>query len=240
MTTENKKVKDFLSKLPASLQEEIESAIDFSTPSSDLFDEDYLQMVKEISPDVYKTMLAGKDALENEPIEFLSVLFSTKQGNFEFLDDIEETIIVWEGNYHSEKNITFQNEKIIIIDGNITCNNLIVNDSYLFVNGNVNCNILFGASGNDKMTRITLNLKAKSVVENGHYTVVDGKIEAENIVMIHNQIESNTTIEAKVIFEENENEKNKLNLLITDEDGYFDEEKFLEKINLDSDFNILK
>lgn len=109
----------------------------------------------------------------------------------------------------------------------------------MFVNGNVNCNILFGASGNNKMTRITLNLKAKSVVENGHYTVVDGKIIAENIVMIHNQIESNTTIEAKVIFEAAEYETNKLNNSITDDEGYFDEEKFLEKINEDADFNIL-
>jgi hypothetical protein len=239
MTTENKEFKDYLSQLPSSLQEEIESAIEVSIPSSDI-DEDYLQMMKEMSPETYETLLKGIDILKNQPIEVLKVLFSTKQEkDFEFLDDEEEDIIVWEGNYHSEENITFQNEKIIIINGNITCNNLIVNDSYLFVNGNVTCKVLFGASSNDKMTRITLNLKAKSVVENGHYTVVDGKIEAENIVMIHNEIKSNTAIEAKVIFESTEYESNKLNSLITDDDGYFDEDKFLEKINEDADFNIL-
>ena len=232
MTTENKKFKDFVSQLPSSIQEEIEDAIEMSIVSSD-FDDDTLQMMKEINPEYYESIL-------NQPIEFLKVLFSTKQQkDFEFLDDEEEDIIVWEGNYHSEKNITFQNEKIIIINGNVTCNNLIVNDSYLFVNGNVSCKVLFGASSNDKMTRITLNLKAKSIVENGHYTVVDGKIEAENIVMIHNEIKSNTAIEAKVIFESTEYESNKLNSLITDDEGYFDEEKFLEKINEDADFNIL-
>ena len=232
MTTENKKFKDFVSQLPSSIQEEIEDAIEMSIVSSD-FDDDTLQMMKEINPEYYESIL-------NQPIEFLKVLFSTKQEkDFEFLDDEEEDIIVWQGNYHSEKNITFQNEKIIIINGNVTCNNLIVNDSYLFVNGNVSCKVLFGASSNDKMTRITLNLKAKSIVENGHYTVVDGKIEAENIVMIHNEIKSNTAIEAKVIFESTEYESNKLNSLITDDEGYFDEEKFLEKINEDADFNIL-
>ena len=232
MTTQDPKFKDFLSQLPSSIQEEIEDAIEMSIVSSD-FDEDTLQMMKKINPEYYESIL-------NQPIEFLKVLFSTKQEkDFEFLDDEEEDIIVWQGNYHSEKNITFQNGKIIIINGNIACNNLIVNDNYLFVNGNVTCKVLFGASSNDKMTRITLNLKAKSIVENGHYTVVDGKIEAANIVMLHNEIRSNTAIEAKVIFEATEYERNKLNSLIIDDEGNFDEEKFLEKINNDADFNIL-
>ena len=47
MTTENPEFKDFVSQLPASLQEEIEDAIEMSIVSSD-FDEDTLQITKNI------------------------------------------------------------------------------------------------------------------------------------------------------------------------------------------------
>ena len=66
MTTENSKFKDFLSQLPSSLQEEIADAIEVSTPSSDI-DEDTLQMMKEMSPETYETLLKGIEILKTNP-----------------------------------------------------------------------------------------------------------------------------------------------------------------------------
>ena len=90
------------------------------------------------------------------------------------------------------------------------------------------------------MTQITQDINAKSIVENGHYTFVDGGIYAEEIIMIHNEIKSNKEVKANQIFESNVESKNKLTIEIVDNNGFFDEGKFISLITSNQDYKLLK
>lgn len=241
MNITHKQFKAFLANLPESLQDSIVDAIDFLTPNTYVIDEEFLKIMYEINPEVYETMKKGMLELENQPKQDIKIKFLNEEfKNLEFLNTQEEDIIVWEDNYTTDANIIIDTSKIVIIDGNLKCNNLIVNDAYLFINGNVNCTLLFGASSNDKMTHITQDINAKSIVENGHFTVVDGGIYSEDIIMLHNEIKSNKEVRANKIFESNVEGKNKLTTEIVDDNGLFDEEKFLSLITSNQDYKLLK
>ena len=241
MNIKDKQFEAFLDNLPNSLQDSIEGAIDFLKPNIDVIDEDFLKMLNETNPEFYETMKKGMLELEKQPKQDIKIKFINREfKDFEFLNTQEADIMVWEGNYITDTDILINTSKIVIVDGNLTCNNLIVNDAYLFVNGNVNCTVLFGASGNDKMTQITQDINAKSIVENGHYTFVDGGIYAEEIIMIHNEIKSNKEVKANQIFESNVESKNKLTIEIVDNNGFFDEGKFISLITSNQDYKLLK
>lgn len=241
MNITHKQFKAFLANLPESLQDSIVDAIDFLTPNTYVIDEEFLKIMYEINLEVYETMKKGMLELENQPKQDIKIKFLNEEfKNLEFLNTQEEDIIVWEDNYTTDANIIIDTSKIVIIDGNLKCNNLIVNDAYLFINGNVNCTLLFGASSNDKMTHITQDINAKSIVENGHFTVVDGGIYSEDIIMLHNEIKSNKEVRANKIFESNVEGKNKLTTEIVDDNGLFDEEKFLSLITSNQDYKLLK
>jgi hypothetical protein len=231
----------FLSKFHKSLQDSIETAIDFLRPDMNALDEDFLKELENFNPDVFKIIKAGIELQKDMPKEEIKILFLNQQNqSLEFIIDSEEDIIIYEGDYDTEKDILIGSSKIAIINGNLSCRNIIVNDAYLFVNGNVYCNVLFGASGNDKMTHISLNVNAKSIVENGHYTLAEGAINTDNIIMLHNEISSNSKVEASIIFESGAKNKEKLHKSITDDEGSFDEIKFLDVIDTTNSYKFFE
>ena len=241
MNYTDKEFKAFLEKLPLSLQDTIDGAIDFLIPNVDVIDEDFLKMLHETNPAFYETIKKGMLELESQPKQDIKIKFLNRAfKDFEFLNTQDADIIVWEDNYITDTDILINTSKVVIVDGNLICNNLIVNDAYLFVNGNGNCTVLFGASGNDKMTHIAQDINSKSIVENGHYTLIDGSIYTDEIIMIHNEIKSNKEIRANKIFESSIESKNKLTLEIIDEKGFFDEEKFINLITSNLDYQLLK
>ena len=88
------------------------------------------------------------------------------------------------------------------------------------------------------MTQIALDVNARAIVENGHYTLVDGRIYAENIIMIHNKIKSNEEIKASTVFIRDGG--GRLSAEIVDDEGYFDEEKFLDKVESYQYFKLIE
>ena len=231
MKTTDAAFKDLLKQLPDFLQDSIESALDFLVPDTNAVDDEFLKMLKELSPETYETVKQGMSLLKNGPKQEIKVkILSTQNVEFNISSEHEEEIIIWKGSFETSENVSFDS-KVFIIDGDLICNHIIVNDSYLFVNGKIICNILYGASGNDKMTHITSTVKAKAMVENGHYTLVEEEIYADAIVQIHNEIKSNKEIKSDIIFDVHNENKLRLNTKFVDADGYFDEDKFLKIIN---------
>lgn len=230
MKVTDTKFTNFLNTLHPSLQDTIESTIDFSTPEK--LDDDFLQLIKGLDTSLAEMMKSGATLSTNdEPEEEIKVLFcNTQNTDFDFTTAIEEQVIVWDGDYVTENDLVIADRNIVIINGQVICKNITVNEAHLFVNGKVICNVLFGASCNDMMTHIIHGIKAKSIVENGHYTLVEDSIYAENIVMIHNEITSNNETIATNIYKGNGKDNKKLSPSITNNEGYFDEEKFLHEI----------
>ena len=58
--------------------------------------------------------------------------------------------------------------------------------------------------------------------------------------MIHNEIKSNKEVKANQIFESNVESKNKLTIEIVDNNGFFDEGKFISLITSNQDYKLLK
>ena len=125
MAATNKEFSVFLDKLPDSIRDSIESAVDFLSPDLNAIDDDFLEMLREMSTETYEKIKEGLSNLENQPEEGLKLKFlNMYYKDFEFLNTQEEDIIIWQGNYESNKNISITNAKIVIIDGNLTCNNI--------------------------------------------------------------------------------------------------------------------
>lgn len=239
MNITDKKFTEFLCRLPPLLQSAIENAVESMGLHSSALDEDYLKILHELSPEINEKM-KGVLEIRNQSRQELTFIFLNRKSEvFEFLNNCKEDIIIWEGDYYSEGDIDISSSKIVIINGNVKCNNIVVDDSYLFVNGMVKCNVLFGASGNDKITQITHSVNANAIVENGHYTLVEDEIDSKNIIMIHNKIESLKRIKSNLVYENNTKDQNKLSVEIADKEGYFDEYKFLTLIKSNQKYKLL-
>lgn len=140
-------------------------------------------------------------------------------------------IILIEDDIHLTGNLFIEEYVTLIVTGNIKAKNIIVN-GYLFSSGSLSCNVLFGASGNDHQTYIEGNINTSLIAEDGQYTVSEGKIYSQYLLSFHNTIngKSGRFIENKAL--ERGNEASVLISEILDENGFFDEESFLNYIEI--------
>lgn len=137
-------------------------------------------------------------------------------------------IIILEDDVQSEGDVTVEDYAILIVMGNLQARNIVVN-GHLFVVGNVTCKVLFGASGNDHQTHIGGHLECKSVIENGHYTLVEGEIIADELISNHNYIIGTKGLKVKAIVDVAIKDcPHQLHASVLHPDNYFDEEKFLK------------
>lgn len=127
-------------------------------------------------------------------------------------------------------NLFVEDYVVLIVIGNIQAKNIIVNGS-LYCAGNLSCNVLFGASGNDNETYSNGNITSSLIAENGHYTVAEGSIHSKYLISLHNVIEGKEGRFIENISLEGSNEAKFLQPEIIDQNGYFDEEFFLNFIN---------
>lgn len=139
-------------------------------------------------------------------------------------------IIFIEGDIHLSKTLFVEDYIVLIATGNIHAENIIINGS-LYCAGNVTCKVLFGASGNDNETYIGGSIMTSLIAENGHYTVAEGNIYSRYLISFHNEIIGKTGKFIENISLEKPSEIGLLNPEILDEDGYFDEDSFLNFID---------
>ncbi|MEJ5049030.1 hypothetical protein WH221_04280 [Chryseobacterium culicis] len=142
-------------------------------------------------------------------------------------------IVLIEGNLHLSKKLFVEDYIVLIVTGNIQAENIIVNGS-LYCSGNVTSKVVFGASGNDNETYIGGSIMTSLIAENGHYTVAEGNIYSRYLISFHNEIIGKT---GKFIENINLEKPSEIGLLkdeILDEDGYFDEDSFLNFIDRNS------
>ncbi|PWN61184.1 hypothetical protein [Chryseobacterium viscerum] len=138
-------------------------------------------------------------------------------------------IILIEEDIHLSEKLFVEDYIVLIATGNIQAENIIVNGS-LYCAGNVTCKVLFGASGNDNETYIGGSIMSSLIAENGHYTVAEGNIYSRYLISFHNEIMGKTGKFIENISFEKPSESGLLNPAILDEDGYFDEDSFLNFI----------
>lgn len=119
---------------------------------------------------------------------------------------------------------------VLIVIGNIQARNITIYGS-LYCSGNLKCNVLFGASGNDHETCIDGNISSILIAENGQYTVAEGSIHSKNLISLHNVIEGKSGRLIENITLDGTHEAEVLCSEILDENGYFEEESFLNFIN---------
>ncbi|NIF05059.1 hypothetical protein F3J23_06350 [Chryseobacterium sp. Tr-659] len=139
-------------------------------------------------------------------------------------------IILIEEDIHLSGNLFVEDYIILIITGSIFAENIIVNGS-LYCSGMVSSKVLFGASGNDNETYIGGSIMTSLIAENGHYTVAEGNIYSRYLISFHNEIIGKTGKFIENITLEKPSEIGLLNSSILDQDGYFDEDAFLNFIN---------
>ncbi|MDR3022798.1 hypothetical protein [Chryseobacterium sp.] len=139
-------------------------------------------------------------------------------------------IIFIEDDIHLSKTLFVEDYIVLIATGNIQAENIIINGS-LYCAGNVTSKVLFGASGNDNETYIGGSIMTSLIAENGHYTVAEGNIYSRYLISFHNEITGKTGKFIENISLEKPSEIGLLNPEILDEDGYFDEDSFLNFID---------
>lgn len=138
-------------------------------------------------------------------------------------------IILLEQDIDLSENLFVEDYIVLIVIGNIQAKNVIANGS-LYCTGNLSCNILFGASGNDNETYSNGNITSLLIAENGHYTVAEGNIHSQYLISLHNEIEGKSGRYIEKITLDGSNEAEVLKPEILDENGYFEEESFLNFI----------
>lgn len=138
-------------------------------------------------------------------------------------------VILLEQDIDLSENLSVEDYVVLIVIGNIQAKNIVVNGS-LYCAGNISCNILFGASGNDNETYSNGNITSSLIAENGHYTVAEGNIHSQYLISLHNEIEGKSGRYIEKITLDGSNEAEVLKPEILDENGYFEEESFLNFI----------
>lgn len=162
--------------------------------------------------------------IENESSTSLELITNKDEGY---------KIILIEGNLHLSQNLFVEDYIILIVTGNIQAGHIIVNGS-LYCSGTVISKILFGASGNDNETYIGGSIMTSLIAENGHYTVAEGNIYSRYLISFHNEITGKSGKFIENISIEKHGDIGLLKPEIIDEDGYFDEDAFLNFINVNS------
>lgn len=204
----------------------------FSDPSLDEEDlSEFLEMLDEETAEKIKEASLHTHDEDNIPKIILS-----ENKNADFLNAVTEDgegykIVLIESDTELSGNLFIEEYVVLIITGNIKAENIIVNGS-LYCSGNLSCNVLFGASSNDNETYVDGNILSKLVAENGHYTVSKGNIHTDYLMSFHNEIEGRSGRFIKNISCETDHEALILNPEILDKNGYFDEDSFLNFIDV--------
>ncbi|PRB04913.1 hypothetical protein CQ046_06450 [Chryseobacterium sp. MYb7] len=149
------------------------------------------------------------------------------------IEDEGYKIILIEGDLQLSKKLFVEDYIVLIVTGNIQAENIIVNGS-LYCSGNITSKVLFGASGNDNETYIGGSIMTSLIAENGHYTVAEGNIYSRYLISFHNEIIGKTGKFIENISIEKPGDIGLLKSEIIDEDGYFDENSFLNFIDNNS------
>ncbi|CAI8801624.1 hypothetical protein [Chryseobacterium sp. IT-36CA2] len=149
------------------------------------------------------------------------------------IEDEGYKIVLIEGDLQLSKKLFVEDYIVLIVTGNIQAENIIVNGS-LYCSGNITSKALFGASGNDNETYIGGSIMTSLIAENGHYTVAEGNIYSRYLISFHNEIIGKTGKFIENISIERPGEIGLLKAEILDEDGYFDEDSFLNFIDNNS------
>lgn len=189
-----------------------------------MLDEETVEKIKEASTEV------------NDEEDYPNIVLAESKSITTSLDVTTQNgegykIVLIEHDINLSGNLFIEEYIVLIITGNIKAKNIIVNGS-LYCSGNVTCNVLFGASSNDNETHIERNISSVLIAENGHYTVAKGNIHSKYLITFHNEIEgkSGRFIENPSL--EVADDIKQLNPEMIDEDGYFDEDAFLNLINI--------
>lgn len=188
----------------------------------EMLDEETAEKIKDASLHINNENDAPEIVLiENENSTSLELITGENEGY---------KIIFIEEDIHLSKTLFVEDYIVLIAAGNIQAENIIINGS-LYCSGNVTSKVLFGASGNDNETYIGGSIMTSLIAENGHYTVAEGNIYSRYLISFHNEITGKTGKFIENISLEKPSEIGLLNPEILDEDGYFDEDSFLNFID---------
>ncbi|MGE8552726.1 MAG: hypothetical protein ACN6OB_02175 [Chryseobacterium jejuense] len=211
----------------------VTSALDFTLFGDHSLDEedlsDFLEM---LDPETADKVKAASSQPDEDDIP--TIILAEHEGSTS-LDLVTEDgegykVILFDKDINLPGNLFVEDYVVLIVMGNIQAKNIIVNGS-LYCTGNLSCDVLFGASGNDNETYFEGNISSILIAENGHYTVAEGNIHSQYLISLHNEIEgkSGRNIEKTIL--DGSNEAEVLNPEILDENGYFEEESFLNFIS---------
>lgn len=226
---------DQVMKVSEVLYTAIEPELEFMFNNGDDPDEDsfseFLNMLDQETAEKIKEAAFNRDSDDDEPEIMLMENESTTS-----LDLVTEQgdgyiVILIENDINLTGNLFIEDYVTLIVTGDIKAKNIIVNGS-LYCSGNIFCTVLFSASGNDHQTYSAGNMYTSLIAENGQYTVSESKIYSRYLMSFHNTIKgkSGRFIENTAL--ENGNEASVLNPEILDESGFFDEDAFLNYINI--------
>lgn len=139
-------------------------------------------------------------------------------------------VILFDKDISLSGNLFVEDYVVLIVIGNIQAKNIIVYGS-LYCTGNLSCDVLFGASGNDNETYFGGNISSVLIAENGHHTLAEGNIYSKYLISLHNEIEAKRGRNIENIILDGSQEAEVLSPEILDENGYFEEESFLNFIS---------
>ncbi|MBP2615508.1 hypothetical protein [Chryseobacterium jejuense] len=211
----------------------ITSALNFTLFKDQTLDEDdlseFLEMldqetaakIKAASLQPYEDEVPTIILVENEDSTSLDLVTEDGEGY---------KVILFDKDINLSGNLFVEEYVVLIVIGNIKAKNIIVYGS-LYCTGNLSCDVLFGASGNDNETYFEGNTSSILIAENGHYTVAEGNIYSQYLISLHNEIEGKSGRNIGKTILDGSNEAEVLNSEILDENGYFDEESFLNFIS---------
>ncbi|WP_143754155.1 hypothetical protein [Chryseobacterium sp. 52] len=223
-----------IKKASEKLYAAVEPLLEFNfINENDSDDDDFSDFLGMLDPETAERIKAAALNIDNESDE-PEILLMQNESTMS-LDLVSQQgegfkIILIENDINLSGNLFIEEYVTLIVTGQVKAKNIIVNGS-LYTSESLFCNVLFGASGNDHQTYIGGNIHASLIAENGQYTVSEGEIYSKYLISFHNEIEgkSGKFIEYKNI--ESENETSVLNPEILDENGFFDEDSFLNYIN---------
>lgn len=211
----------------------VSSTLDFTLFGDQSFNEEdlseFLEMLDKETAEKIKTTSLQPDEDELPTIIFAENEVSTT------LDLVTEDgegykVILFDKDIHLSGDLFIEDYIVLIVLGNINAKHIIVNGS-LYCSGSLSADILFGASSNDHETYAAGDITTSLIAENGHYTVAEGSIHSKYLISLHNEIKGQAGKFIENISLDGSNEAEFLCPEIIDENGYFDEESFLNFIS---------
>ncbi|OCA71873.1 hypothetical protein BBH99_13475 [Chryseobacterium contaminans] len=211
----------------------VSSALDFTLfGDQSLHEEDLSEFLEMLDRETAEKIKVA--ALQSDDNEQPTIILAEHEDSTS-LDLVTEDgegykVILFDKSINLSGTLFIEDYIILIVIGNIEAENIIVNGS-LYCTGNLSCDVLFGASGNDHETYFGGNISSVLIAENGHYTVAEGSIHSKYLISLHNVIEAKAGRIIENITLDGSNEAEVLCPEILDENGYFEEESFLNFIS---------